>query len=166
MLCYVIMHRFRHLIPKLLTINIFNCLICQRKLEDFGLFTPQTDYIYLHLQSIRNIHFVELSIHICVNAAINFSFLQCMTLTTVQVVGKAVYIFMNLGIYFPLLFQNARWADAEKEKKEQNSRCGGREVRSAPPSFQPQYKERGEKNPSFNDSHASYSLSQRGRGQK
>ena len=35
---------------------------------------------------------------------------------------------------------------------------------SAPPSFQLQYKERGEKNPSFNDLHASYSLSQRGRG--
>ena len=54
---------------------------------------------------------------------------------------------MDFGIFFPFLFRNVRWADAEKEKKEQNSRCGGREARSAPPSFQPQYKERGEKNP-------------------
>ena len=87
-----------------------------------------------------------------------------MTLATFQAQGKYVYIFLYLTYFFELFSANARWADAEKEKKEQNSRCGGREARSAPPSFQQQYKERGEKKPSFNDLHAFYSLSQRGRG--
>ena len=84
-----------------------------------------------------------------------------MTLATFQAQGKYVYIFLYLTRFFQLLFTNARWADAEKGKKEQNSRCGGWETRTqSPPVCKRANKERGEKNPLVQWLHA-YTLSHR-----
>ena len=40
-----------------------------------------------------------------------------MTLATFQAQGKYVYIFLYLTYFFELFSANARWAEAEKEKK-------------------------------------------------
>ena len=141
--------RFRHLNPIFCfqtSSTVQLKLIYQRKLEAFGPFTSQTDYTSNCSQwkAYNSLNFPFIS----VSMKLKLSFLPWMALTTVQVVGKNVYIFYEFWhIMFHFYFQMPHGLMRKKRKKSKTRGVEGGRFDRRPPVFSCNTKNEGKKTP-------------------